>query len=213
MNILIEKLDLDVKYIRNNLNYLELNNGNILRMINPTTTYLRDSCNPNSRKWIIYDEFAYTKNQYEIFNTIKALHGQCELNTTIISTQNGLDPFFMPFYIAAGKMKDWNRINAQWLFSENLDQSIIKMRETLSDSQFERMFGGKFIIDNLEKIDVEGLLHTINGFLPLDTKITLRDVLEIFDSKLIKINKTTKKPIFIPTMDPELFGWLRNKLV
>ena len=187
-NILINDLDLELKPIINNFECIKFSNGNTLRVVS-NKSYFDKHCItyndlPETKAWIIFDEFAFAEKQYELYNMV--IHRIKKYDeVTIISTQNIKDEFFLSFYLACDKKKNWNRINSTVEKCEYLNSKIDNIKKSFSKIEFAESFDNNFIVPDLNKINAAAFITKINSFLSDGEEFTLNDLFDLINSNII----------------------------
>lgn len=187
-NDLINSLDIDVKLITNKSNCLMFSNGNRLQIISSESLnkefVITSDRLINHTRWVIFDEFAFAKDQFNLFNWA-AIKGKKTDQITIASTQNKKDNFFRSLYIACSKKENWNYINLKPEDSHFSLNAIENIRGSITPDLFNFEFGDGFIIPDFDDVNIGQFIKEINSFLPNDNEFTIRDFMDLINNRII----------------------------
>lgn len=187
-NELCHKLDLNIKPIIDTVKCLTFNNDNRFQIVSSESVkkevIIGDNRLINHTRWVIFDEFAYCENKFDLFNWATN-KGQSTDQITIASTQNIADSFFRALYIACRKKENWNSINLKPEGSQFLLDKFQNISKSLPPSILAIEFGDSFIVPDFDSINIEKFIKEINSFLPDDNEFTIRDFMDLISSRII----------------------------
>lgn len=185
LDILINALELDIVLTKefNNYDSILLSNGNIINIVKSSEnnyTILREHVELNS--WFIFDEVALDESGineklYQLYNYIDKYQS---IKITIIGTQHGIDNLIFPIYMLRDKT-NFKIIDSNIRNSEFFKKDIEYLKK-LCPMEYDEYFGGKFVVRNPEKIDIEKVIKNMNRFIVNGNKLSMLDLINILSN-------------------------------